>query len=103
MGALVLRRGTTAGSGGAALTEEEYEPGAVGPIFVATQLPTTDMTALDLEVGLGWNNLQEAVWLPTPEIQIPLRDNHNFSIGQIHGGIAHTKVGVQVTWVEFTI
>jgi len=102
MGEFTLRRGTTAGSGGTGLTEQEYDTGGTNPAWTAFSLPTTDITVLDLQVGLGFNNLQQAVWLPTPKIQIPLRAGHDFGIGQ-EGGIAHTNVGVQVSWEEFTI
>ena len=102
MEVLTLTR-DTGGSGGSGIVEYDY--GGVDqptPTTVCLTLPTTDVAGpLDLEQHLGWNMLQEAVWLPTPQMYIPCRANDDIGISQITG-TANVDVGVSVIWQEFT-
>lgn len=95
-----LNRGTL-GAGGGALTEQRMDPADTTNVLVATSLPTTDVTS-DYQVLVGWNLLQEVVWLPTPEQQLILNDGDDLGIGRI-GAVAHTGVGFSITWEEFGI
>ncbi len=98
MDQLRITRGTLA-AGGAALVERDMDPTDTA-IYTGVQLPTTDVTA-DYELHMGWNLLQEFVWLPTPRIQLLLNDGDDLGIGR-EGTMAHTGVGFSITWEEWT-
>jgi len=94
-----LHRGVS-GAGGGTPTEHEY--GTAGPAATvnATSLPTTDVSSDDWVYRRGWNLLQEFVFLPIPELQVPFKANDDLGIAQ-ETGTAHTGVGVQVVWEEY--
>ena len=93
-----ISRGS-AGAGGGAMTEYDMDIGDTA-VLVATSLPTTDVGSIDYQLHLGWNLLVEAVWLPTPDMQLVLNDGDDLGIGRV-GTTAHTGVGFSVTWEEF--
>lgn len=86
------------GAGGGALTEYDMDIGDTA-VLVATSLPTTDVGSIDYQLHMGWNLLQEAVWLPTPRQIMKLNDGDDLGIGRV-GTTAHTGVGWSVTWEE---
>lgn len=94
-----LHRGT-GGSGGTALTEYEYRTAGPASTIAAASLPTTDVSTDDWEYHLGWNMLQEAVFLPIPELWVPMKANDDLGIAQLTG-TAHTGVGVTAVWEEY--
>lgn len=96
---LIFRRGTGA-AGGTGLTEYKY--GTAGSVNTVTgvSLPTTDIVTVDWEYKMGWNLLQEAVFLPTPELWLPGQAADDFAITR-STTTAHTGVGVQASWAEF--
>ena len=100
MDTLRLRRGT-AGAAGAGITEFEYNTGGSAPIFLAFTLPTTDVGAIDWEGAMGWNNLQEQMWMPPPRLQIPMKVDDDLGIFEA-SSTAHTGVGCFIAWEEFT-
>ena len=95
---LAFRRGT-GGAAGAALTQYEYNTAGPAPTCTAFSLPTTDVS-LDWRVLRGWNLLQEATFLPIPELWVPHKSADDFAIGR-EGVVAHTGVGCTVIWEEF--
>ena len=97
---LRLNRGT-AGSGGSALTELEYGTSGPAPTVAALSLPTTDVGAVDWTYRRGFNLLQEQVTLPIPKLQVPFKIADDLGIAT-ELATAHTGVGVQVSWEEFT-
>lgn len=99
MDSIRLHRGT-AGAGGGAVTEFEYTTAGPAATVVATSLPTTDVGTDDWEYRIGWNLLQEAVFLPIPELWVPFKANDDLGITRATT-TAHTGVGVQVVWEEF--
>lgn len=94
-----LRRGTGSAGGTALTTEAEYTTAGPAPVSQAVSLPTTDVTS-DWEYRIGWNLLQEVVWLPIPELWLPMKANDDFAIAQ-DSGTAHTGVGCTVVWEEY--
>ncbi len=93
-----ISRGS-AGAAGSALTEHDMDIGDTA-VLVATSLPTTDVGSIDYQLHVGWNLLQELVWLPTPRQQLVLNDGDDLGIGRV-GAVGHTGVGFSVTWEEF--
>ncbi len=102
MDTIIMRRGVIGTPAGAAETEYSYDVSGTAPAWVARSLPTADVATTDLEIGVGFNLLQQAQWLPTPELQIPLRANDDFGIFT-STSVAHTGVGIQVTWAEWGV
>ena len=99
MEALRIHRGT-GGAGGTELPEYEYSGvGNAAPTVTAFSLPTTDVTTDDLSFYMGWNMLQEAVWLPTPVLAIPCKGADDIGITTA-STTAHTGVGVTAVWAE---
>ncbi len=100
MDGLRFSRGS-GGSGGGSVTEHDRDGGETAAIVV-TSLPTTDVISIDYELHMGWNLLQEALWLPTPDQQLWLNDGDDLGIGRIlTSATAHVSVSVSVTWEEF--
>ena len=89
------------GAGGSALTE--YEVGTAGPAATVAclSLPTTDVGTDDWIGRQGWNLLQNQQDLPTPELWLPFKASDDLGLSQ-ESGTAHTGVGVEVIWAEFT-
>ena len=100
MNSLAFRRGVIVTAAGTAVTEKKYTTDGPAAVCVARSLPTTDVATDDWDYGMGWNLLQEVVWLPTPEVYLPCNGAQDFGISQVEG-IAHTKVGVQLVWEEY--
>ncbi len=92
----------TAGSGGGALTEHEWAIDGPTSLTLATSLPTMDVGTDDWVYHEGWNILQQAIVLPIPEMQLPFQGSDDLGIAQMTG-IAHTGVGVTVTWQEVVV
>lgn len=92
-------------AGGTGLSEREWDVSGAVAGRAALSLPTTDIETggtLDWEYRVGWNLLQEMVWLPTPELQLHLASTAEFAI-QTETGTAHTGVGYSVTWIEYGV
>lgn len=99
MDSLLVHRGVGA-AGGTGLTE--YEASTAGPAatVAAASLPTTDVGTDDYQERMGWNLLQEAVWLPPPRYIIPCKANDDIGITRATT-TAHTGVGVHAVWEEY--
>ena len=93
-----ISRGTLL-AGGSGLTEYEYGTAGPSPTVTGFSLPTTDVTP-DLIYPMGWNLLQDTVWLPTPRMVIPCKANDDIGVGQFTG-TAHTGVGCTAVWEEY--
>lgn len=102
MDTITMRRGVIGTPGGGTLTERLWDVSDTSPAFTAYSLPTDDVGTIDWEYSIGWNLLQEAVWLPTPELQLHLKLDDDFGI-YTQASTAHTGVGVTVTWIEYGI
>lgn len=99
MNALHIERGT-GGAGGTARTEDEHSPD--GPAAIASASdgsPTTEVTGVDMNIRVGWNILQEAVWLPTPELQLWLKQNDDLAISLATADTL--TIGYTITWNEY--
>lgn len=99
MDSLLLHRGV-GGAGGTGLTEFEVTSAGPAPTVVAASLPTTDVGTDDWQYRQGFNLLQEQVNLPIPELWVPFGANDDLGITRATT-LAHTGVGVQVSWAEF--
>ena len=99
MDAIRIHRGVAGGITG---TPTEHKYGTSGPVatVTASQLPTVDVGTDDLDVGVGWNILQEAVWMPTPKEWIPCQASDDIGIAK-EGTTGHTLVGVTAVWEEY--
>jgi hypothetical protein len=102
MDSIIMRRGIIVTPAGTAVTEYLYDAAGTANQWIARSLPTADVASTDLEIGVGFNLLQQAQWLPTPELQIPLKANDDFGIFT-SSSVAHTGVGIQVSWAEFGV
>lgn len=89
----------SAGAGGGTPTEYDMDTTDTA-VLNALSLPTTDVGTATYQLHMGWNLLQEALWLPTPDQQLVLGDGEDLGIGRV-GAVAHTGVGWSVTWEEF--
>lgn len=98
METLRISRGTAV-AGGTGLTEHEYTTAGPTPSVTGVSLPTTDATA-DFVYRIGWNILQEAVWLPPPRQIIPCKVGDDIAIGKDTITV-HTGVGVTAVWEEY--
>lgn len=96
---LRLHRGT-GGSGGSALTEYKYGTAGPAATVAGTSLPTTDVSTDDWVYRMGFNLLQEAVFLPPPDLWVPFKTSDDLGVAQMTG-TAHTGVGVNAVWAEF--
>lgn len=94
-----LHRGT-GGAGGSALTEYEYATAGPAATVAALSLPTTDVSTDDWIYRIGWNLLQEVVYLPIPRLWTPFKANDDLGIAK-ETTTAHTGVGVTVVWEEY--
>ena len=99
MDTIIFKRGT-GGAGGTALTEHEFTTAGPAAVVAGASLPTTDVTGVDWQYSMGWNRLQEAVFLPPPELWVPFKANDDLAITRATT-TAYTGVGVQVVWEEF--
>lgn len=100
MHTLRIQRGA-GGAVGSALTEREYDIAGAGPVATAFSLPTTDVGTLDFDLHAGWNILQEFVWLPTPELQLPLAASDHLGVSlRVNDTLT---IGASITWVEFGV
>lgn len=96
---VVIRR-NTGGIGGTGELEFKYDILMADPGAVAITFPTTNLDASpDLERKLGWNLLQEVVWLPTPSYPLILLQNQNLSLS-LESSDSLT-IGVNVSWQEY--
>ena len=97
---LLFHRGTGA-SGGGALTEYKFMTSCPDADVAAVSLPTVDVGSDDWQLRRGLNLLQGGVHLALPELWIPVASSTQFGIAK-GSSVAHTGVGVNVTWAEFT-
>lgn len=100
MESMRLHRGAGAAVVGGALTEYEHTADGPAATVTALSLPTVDVASDDWSRNFGFNNLQGAHLLPTPEMMLPCKIGDDFGIGNL-SAVAHTGVGVSVTWAEF--
>ena len=97
-----ITRGTAGGTGGTNETTYNYDilnPTAGG---VLARLPTVDVSGSDLQLLVGWNLLQEFVWLPTPQMRLHMAISDRIGIGKL-GTTSITGFSVQCTWEEFGV
>ena len=98
---IIIVRGT-GGATGVGVTEYDYWAGDT-PILTAVSNPGTDVaTGIDLEIRAGWNVLQPFVWLPTPQLQIPMKEDDDLGISFLSTTV-YTTLGCQITWEETPI
>jgi hypothetical protein len=99
MDTVLFHRGT-AGAGGTGVTE--FELGTAGPAatVVCASLPTTDVSTDDYQVRGEFNLLQGNIYMPIPELWIPMKIGDDLGITRLTT-TAHTGVGVQIEWAEF--
>jgi len=92
-------RGTSGGTGGTALDEYKMDITSVAASATAFRLPTADVATTDLTVKVGWNILQEMVWLATPELEITLGATQILGV-RLLVGASLTGAGLNIIWEE---
>jgi hypothetical protein len=96
---IVIERGV-GGAGGTAATVSKWVAGgaaAVGTVNHAA--PSSEVGTLDFTYRVGWNILQEAIWLPTPEMQLWLRPSDDLGVRLT--GTDILTIGYSLTWNEY--
>jgi hypothetical protein len=96
-----LERGT-GGAGGSNIFETNWVQGQ--PISIAQMIqetPTTEVTGVDWSYRMGFNNVNEAVFLPTPEMQLWLRPDDDFAMSLI--AVTGFDIRYSVTWREYEV
>lgn len=99
MDTISMRRGAGAVLAGTSVVERSWDTTGTAPGLIAYTLPTVDVGTVDWEYSMGWNLLQEAHFLATPDMEIPLKEEDDFGLFT-NASVAHTGVGVCVTWAE---
>jgi hypothetical protein len=97
MNGIEFNRGT-GGAAGNALTENKWNIGNPTVLGTAFSLATTDVGSIDLTMSLGWNILQEFLWLPTPQFRIELAAADHFGISLVNTDTL--TIGGNVVWEE---
>ena len=100
METIKFTRGTAGGTGGTNETTYKYDIDDPAGGGVLARLPTVNVSGIDLQILLGWNLLQELIWLPTPRIQLHMNNNSRIGFGKL-GTTDITGLSVQITWEEF--
>lgn len=101
MNAIHFERGT-AGAGGTTPTPDEWSPDGPAAIYVAAHTgPSGEVGTVDWNYRQGWNILQEFVWLPTPEIQIYLKQDDDLALSLVTAD--SLTMGYTITWIEFDV
>jgi len=100
MNAVRFNRGA-GGAAGAALTERLMDVAVADAVATGHSLPTTDVSSLDLDVHVGWNILQEMVWLATPELEIHLAANDHLGISLLTADTL--TIGASIFWQEIGV
>jgi len=103
MNGIHIERGT-GGTTGAAQTEDEWMIDGPAANFAAADVGSAfgvQVGTVDWNYRRGWNFLQEFVWLPTPEVQIWLKESDDLALSLI---ISDTlTIGYSITWVEYLV
>lgn len=89
------------GAGGTARTTSimSLDPTDAAAGMTAFELPTTDVGTVTWEGLRGWNILQEFVYLPIPDIQVPMAASDHLGIGTLTTG-SIANVGIMIDWEE---
>lgn len=99
--AIHFERGT-GGAGGTDRANDEYVTDFPTALFDAFDTaPSTEVTTVDLNIRVGWNILQEMVWLPTPEIQIWLKEEDDLALSLVTTDTL--TMGYTVSWREYQV
>ena len=93
-------RGTVALSG-SVVTAHKYGTTSPAADTAIRSLPTNDVSSVDFEYFVEWKLLDEALLIPTTELHVPMVTGATIGIGK-ETTTAHTGVGVQIVWEEFT-
>ncbi len=97
---VIIERGDTA-SGGTSQSVYSYNISDVATTGVYSNATAiTEATTITWQARRGWNMLQEFVWLPTPEIQLPVEVGDDVQV-ILGSSTAHTGIGVNVVWEEY--
>jgi hypothetical protein len=97
--AIHMERGT-GGAGGTSQAIDEWIIDAPTAVLTANRdAPTTEVTGVDMNIRIGWNILQELVWLPTPEMQLWLKQSDDLAFSLVTAD--SLTIGYTVTWNEY--
>lgn len=103
MYAIQIARGTgTITNTGTATTIYEWDTGGQGGQGVGGTNQTTldNLGSLNLAYFVGWNILQEFVWLPTPKYPLIMRAGEKMSLSFITGANL-SGLGGNIVWEEY--
>lgn len=89
-------RGTGAGAGASEFTDYKMNITDSAP-SATVNVPTGNVSSLDFNHHMGWNILQEFVWLATPELEIVVGATQDFAVQVFH---AQTLGGFTIFWEE---
>ncbi len=100
-----VRRGSSGGTGGSGFTEGAMDGNAPTSVCTAAGLPTGNVGTFDLLLYMGWNILQEFVWLPPPELALTFAagTSHMVSISLRVAPSAAMTTGVSIFWEERSV
>lgn len=102
MNAVRFNRGAGGAAGASAPpTAREMDIAGASAVATAHSLPTTDVSSLDLDVHVGWNILQEMVWLATPELEIHLAASDHLGISLLTADTL--TIGASIFWQEIGV
>lgn len=97
MNGIKFHRGAS-GAGGTGLTEYEWDVSGIAASATAFSLPTSDVSADDLDLRYGWNILQELVLLPPPNLSWRLAASDDMGLALVNADTL--TVGCTVIWEE---
>ena len=99
--AIRLVRGT-GGAGGTGVLEREWvQGGPSASVAVVEDAPTTEITAVDWEYTMGFNQVSEAVFLSTPAMQLWLRPQDDLGVSIVDTDSLFLDCAV--TWQEWAV
>lgn len=99
---IMLERGTTGGSGGTDVGADKMDTNSpnAGATVSDSATAITDVATIDWSKPLGWNMVQEAVWLPTPETHLILKPSDGLGISLLATPDGSTTIGWSIDWTE---
>lgn len=103
MNAIQLERGS-GGAGGTAVTEYEEDVSLGSPIaqgFSNATAFSAEVGTLDMVKNIGWNVLQELVWVPPPKYPFILLADDDLGVSLLNSD--SLTMGVSITWEEYGI
>lgn len=103
MNAIQLERGT-GGTGGDPITEYEEDIRGSAPVlqgFDNGSSFTGQVGTLDMVKNIGWNILQEMIWVPTPRYPFILMPSDELGISLLNTD--SLTIGCSITWEEYGV